>query len=95
MKSAITIIFFLGKKHPFMSYSQYFNNRTVLGKEYARTMIKQAINNKNDKPFYDTLIPDKQTAIGIAEKMLFKIYGKKNIVAQRPYESYLIDGYLR
>lgn len=32
------------------------------------------------------LVPDKETAIQIAEIVLFRLYGKEKIVAQRPYE---------
>ncbi|MDQ3199862.1 MAG: YbbC/YhhH family protein [Verrucomicrobiota bacterium] len=32
------------------------------------------------------LVPDKETAIQIAEIVLFRLYGKENIIAQRPYE---------
>ena len=41
----------------------------------------------------DTLIKDKETAITLSESILFKIYGKDNIINQRPYEIYNIDGY--
>lgn len=40
-----------------------------------------------------TLIADKQTLINITEPILFKIYGKENIIEQRPYEIYLFDDY--
>jgi hypothetical protein len=30
-------------------------------------------------------VPDKETAIKIAEVVLFRLYGEKNIVVQRPY----------
>jgi hypothetical protein len=78
---------------PFFCCGQNFNGRTVLGEKNARQEIKKALADKDNKPFYDTLIKDKQTAIAVAEPILFKIYGKKNITDQKPYESYLIDGY--
>lgn len=31
------------------------------------------------------LVPDKETAIQIAEVVLFRLYGKENIIHQRPY----------
>ena len=31
------------------------------------------------------LIPDKETAIKLAEVILFRLYGEKNITAQKPY----------
>jgi hypothetical protein len=32
-------------------------------------------------------VPDKETAIKIAEVVLFRLYGEQNIIAQRPYVS--------
>lgn len=32
------------------------------------------------------LVPDKATAIKIAEVVLFRLYGEEDIVAQRPYQ---------
>jgi len=78
---------------PLLSCGQDPNQRIVLGEQNARQAIKNAINNKEHKPFYDTLIKDKPTAIAVAEPILFEIYGKKNIVNERPYECYHIDGY--
>ena len=74
------------------SSGQNFNNQIVLGEENAKQAIKEAIKNKA-KPFYDTLIKTKETAIAMAEPILFDIYGKKEIINERPYECYLIDGY--
>lgn len=31
------------------------------------------------------LVPDKETAVKLAEVILFRLYGKRNIIAQRPY----------
>ncbi len=38
------------------------------------------------------LIPDKQTAVRIAEAILFPIYGEKQIRSQRPYKVKQRDG---
>ena len=52
------------------------------------------LRNKTKKQIVvDTLIKDKETAIQISEAILFKVYGKDNIVSQRPYETYFMDGY--
>lgn len=32
------------------------------------------------------LVPDKETAVQIAEIVLFRLYGKEAIIAERPYE---------
>jgi len=39
------------------------------------------------------LLPDSIIAMQVAEPILFRTYGKKNILPQRPYEVYLIDQY--
>lgn len=38
------------------------------------------------------VVPDKETAIRVAEVILFRLFGKENIIAQRPYEVKEIDG---
>jgi hypothetical protein len=75
------------------SISQDFGGRTVVGKQYAMQEIKKALSNKNATTFYDTLIKDQEIAIAMAEPILFRIYGKPNIIEERPYECYMIDGY--
>jgi hypothetical protein len=72
--------------------AQNFDGRLVIGEKIAKEEIKKALKG-NEKPFYDTLITDKETAIAVVEPILFKIYGRDNIIAERPYEIYLIDGY--
>jgi NTF2 fold immunity protein len=72
---------------------QDYAGRTVMGPDYAKEAIKKTRGDKNFKPFYDTLITDKATAVAVAEPILYKIYGKKNIINERPYECYLINGY--
>jgi len=42
---------------------------------------------------YGLIVSDSLMAIKIAEPILFKIYGEKNIVFQKPYKSYLINNY--
>jgi hypothetical protein len=45
-----------------------------------------------EKPFSGGIVPDEQTAIAVAEAILFRAYGKKNIEAQKPYKVSLTDG---
>jgi len=93
MKKFIYNLILFAVMLPLFSCGQNFNDRTVVGEQNARRAIKNAIDDKEYEPFYDTSIKDKVTAIAVAEPILFKIYGKKNIVNERPYESYHIDGY--
>ena len=78
---------------PLIGLGQTTNLRNFTGEKYAREAITEAVINWKEKPFYDTLISDKETAISVAEAILFKFYGKENIIAERPYEIYLIAGY--
>lgn len=76
------------------SCGQTKSNRTQFGIEYAKSELKEALSNKREKQILvDTVITDKETAIIVAETILFKIYGKDNITKQRPYEINQIDNY--
>jgi hypothetical protein len=67
-------------------------DRTILGKSYAEKELKSALTDKSQHNVVDNttaIIKDSLTAINVAEPILFGIYGKDNIVKQRPYEIYL------
>ena len=71
-------------------------NRTTLGINNARAELKQALSNVNAHNVINNksvIIKDSITAIAIAEPLLFSIYGRKNIISQRPYDIYQIDNY--
>lgn len=77
-----------------ISCKQTKSDRTLFGFDYAKRELKEALSNKKEKQILvDTVITDKETAILVAETILFKIYGKDNIMQQRPYEVNLIDKY--
>lgn len=76
----IFIVLYLMGMFSTSSYSQDFRGRIVIGKKYADQEVKKAITNKNAKPFYDTLINNKEMAIAVVEPILFKIYGNENII---------------
>jgi hypothetical protein len=78
---------------PLSFFGQNFKNRVVVGEDSAKQTIRNILNDGGDKLSADTLIRDKETAISIAELMLFRSYGKATITTERPYECYLIDGY--
>ncbi|HVS90942.1 MAG TPA: YbbC/YhhH family protein [Mucilaginibacter sp.] len=76
---------------PFLGRGQQHN---LLGPDVARQELAKAFHNKRERQvIYDKVIPDKATAIAVAEQMLFRLYGKDQIIKERPYEVYLIDGY--
>lgn len=70
---------------------QSFKGRAVAGEAVARERVQQMRREKSG--FQLVLLPDEATAIAVAEPMLFKVYGQDNIIRQRPYEAYLVDGY--
>lgn len=80
----------------FYSCGQGFKNRSVLGEQSAKEQVRLALladKNSVAPPHHKALLTSKEVAIAVAEPILFNIYGKENIVRQRPYEVYLIDGF--
>lgn len=67
-----------------------------LGIEVAKNELKLALANTAKLEILDKnelLIKDEKTAIGVAEPILFEIYGKLKIEDERPYEVFLINNY--
>jgi len=78
------------------SCGQTKGSRTILGKSYAEQELKSALTDKSQHNVIDNktvIIKDSITAKSVAEPILFSIYGKSNIIKQRPYEIYSIDNY--
>ena len=78
------------------AFGQSQTERQILGRKYAEQELKSALSDKSlhgevDKK--EIIVKDSLTAIDIAEQILFKKYGKKQIRKQLPYETYLIDNY--
>ena len=72
------------------------NNRLVLGEKYAKEELDAVLANKSRDNLVDNkelIVKNSNTAIKIAEAILFEIYGKANIEEQKPYEKYLIKNY--
>lgn len=72
------------------------NKRIVLGEKYAKEELDAVLTNKSGHNVVDQkelIVKDSNTAIKIAEAILFGIYGKANIEEQKPYEKYLIKNY--
>lgn len=65
--------------------------------ERARKFVEESLNNKTAnnvivKKTSKSLL-QKETVIKIAELVLFQIYGKENILKQRPYKTYRINNF--
>lgn len=76
--------------------SQVFKENNDL--KFAESELKNAL--IKNEVLSDKVISDSQTAVDVAEIVLFKIYGKNNIIKQRPYDvnftenHYVINGTL-
>lgn len=74
--------------------AQTLATRSVMGEAYARERIEEAV--RHPQHVYqdsDVLLKDASLAIATVEPLLFATYGKRDIVRQRPYEVYLLNGY--
>ena len=67
--------------------------KSNLGEESARRSLQQVLSDSTARRPPSLLIPDEKTATGVAEAVLFKVYGEEEIKDERPYETFLIDGY--
>ena len=90
IKTILILVFLI---LPLSFWGQNYKNRAVVGEDSAKLMLANILNDAKNKLPSDTLIKDKETAISMAEFVLFKSYGKATITTERPYECYLIDGY--
>jgi len=66
------------------------------GSDQAEFELKDALENPSKDNFVDNkklLINDSQTAIKIAEPILFEIYGEDKIKHQKPYEVNLVNNH--
>jgi hypothetical protein len=86
-------------KNPF-TCSRDSLGRIFVGKEIAQKYLSRFISNPAAKTYSDPdflkgriLIKDEKTLISIAEPILFQIFGEKNILSEKPYETYLFDDY--
>lgn len=70
------------------------NNKNIEGRANAIQELKSSLTDTLQHNVIDDkqiIIKDSLTAISIAEPILYSIYGKDNIIKQRPYDVYLID----
>jgi len=61
---------------------------------HAEQLLDYALKNKSERKIMESpLIPKKENAINYAENILFELYGKENIINEKPYQIYLINDY--
>jgi hypothetical protein len=77
----------------FSACGQNSSSRSVLGQEYAKQQVGAAMKGTAKSLQPTILLPTQATAIAVVEPILFNIYGAQNIIKQRPYEVYLINGF--
>jgi hypothetical protein len=70
------------------------SNKTFLGPGYAKLELERFLNDTTTNVLIgQVIINSKEKLIAIAEPILFDIYGRDNILKERPYEIYLFDDY--
>lgn len=61
---------------------------------HAEQLLDYALKNKSERKIMESpLIPNKENAINYAENILFDLYGKEKIQAEKPYQINLIKDY--
>ena len=69
------------------------------GEEYARTRIEEVLADTAPMKYYQEqyekqiLIGDEITAIKTVEPILFRNFGKEQILSERPYQAFKVDHY--
>jgi hypothetical protein len=87
MKYFLTCLILL----PLFSCGQQLSDSEI---KTDRDIIKNALNDKTGKSVcVEKVVPDKATAVAIAEPILFNVYGKDQILHERPYVVNFVDGY--
>lgn len=75
-------------------------NKEVANTSFEKIKLsdKEILKEINDSTLHnaigkDELITDEKTAISIVEPLLFSVYGKENIIKQRPYKIGKVQNY--
>lgn len=85
MKYLIICLLFV----PLFSFAQQKDKEVT---EFWRTEIKKALTDKKHQQVPYTVIPDSATAVAVAEPILFKVYGKDEILGEKPYKVDSVEG---
>lgn len=86
MKYLLTYLLFV----PCFAFAQQKDKEVT---EFWRTEIKKALTDKKHQQVPYMVIPDSATAVAVAEPILFKVYGKEEILGEKPYKVDSVDGY--
>ena len=77
-------------------HGQATSGHLKIGRQNAESELKKALGDNSSNNIIndrEVIIKDSLTATNIAEPILFGIYGKTQIIDQRPYEVYHINHY--
>jgi len=97
-----TILLFLGVLFLIFSCSEKIDSNKIFienqNREYAISELQNALENNRTVPeseidYTAKPIPDSKSAVNVAEKILFEVYGKDEIIEQRPYNLVYQNGY--
>jgi len=77
----------------FISCEQKVDYRIGKNPKFAGNQLSDAIRNKEQFNSLKPLVSDEETAIKVAEPILFKIYGQEKIKEERPYEINKVNNY--
>ena len=84
----IIILFSIWFYHHNFTFSRYSELSKLKAQECIKMTMQDTI--PGDLQFL-TLVKDEKTAIAIAEPILFNLYGKKQILMERPYKICLVN----
>lgn len=74
----------------FNSASGQENGKLYFNDKNSKALVKKALK-KGHRFFLTSPITSPEAAITLVEPLLFKVYGKKNIISQKPYHIYSND----
>ena len=91
MKNSLPAILLL---LPFcIAFTQCKNENTKLGQSRAEKILHESLKDTVIHNYVQPVLKDSATAVSVAEPILFGIYGRNNILRQKPYEIHHIDYY--
>jgi hypothetical protein len=96
MKNIKTKFFFTLFFCSINTFAQNEERKKHPGYSFAKKKLISALKNKLQNNIINKkniILKDSITAINIVEPILFSIYGKKNILKQKPYVIFFIDNY--
>ncbi|MBC6698508.1 NTF2 fold immunity protein [Hymenobacter sp. BT190] len=99
MKKWLSLLFWLSSVN-LSAAQEYINSRLMLGREFAGKCLQAALADSAQQKAIAkrwrlpmASLPDTTAALGAIEPLLFRVYRKKVIEQQKPYEIYRIEDY--